>query len=48
MKIKIYKNHNFTCYGCETWSLALRAEERLRVFQNRELRGFGPKRTEVA
>jgi hypothetical protein len=32
-------------YGCETWSLALREERRLRVFENRVLRRiFGPKR----
>ena len=32
-------------YGCETWSLALRKERRLRVFENRELRKIlGPKR----
>jgi hypothetical protein len=35
-------------YGCETWSLALREEHRLRVFENRVLRRiFGPKRDEV-
>jgi hypothetical protein len=35
-------------YGCETWSLTLRDELRLRVFENRVLRGiFGPKRDEV-
>jgi hypothetical protein len=35
-------------YGCETWSLALREEHRLRVFGNRVLgRIFGPKRDEV-
>ena len=34
-------------YGCETWSLTLREERRLRVFENRMLRrGFGPKRDE--
>jgi hypothetical protein len=32
--------------GCETWSLALREEHRLRVFENRVLRIFGPKRDE--
>jgi hypothetical protein len=32
-------------FGCETWSLSLREEHRLKVFQNRVLRGiFGPKR----
>jgi hypothetical protein len=35
-------------YGCETWSLTLREEPRLRVFENRVLRRiFGPKRDEV-
>jgi hypothetical protein len=35
-------------YGCETWSLTLREEHRLRVFENRVVRGiFGPKRNEV-
>jgi hypothetical protein len=35
-------------YGCETWSLILREEHRLRVFDNRVLRRiFGPKRDEV-
>jgi hypothetical protein len=35
-------------YGCETWSLTLRVEHRLRVFENRVLRRvFGPKRVEV-
>jgi hypothetical protein len=34
-------------YGCETWSLTLREEHRLRVFVNRVLRRiFGPKRDE--
>jgi hypothetical protein len=35
-------------YGCEIWSLTLREEHRLRVFENRVLRRtFGPKRDEV-
>jgi hypothetical protein len=35
-------------YGCETWSLTLREEYRLRVFENRVLRRiFGPKRDDV-
>jgi hypothetical protein len=35
-------------HGCETWSLTLREEHRLRVFENRVLRKiFGPKRDEV-
>jgi len=36
-------------YGCETWSLKLREEHRLRVFQNTVLRRmFGTRRKEVA
>jgi hypothetical protein len=36
-------------YGCETWSFTLRDEHRLRVFENRSLRGiFGPKRERMA
>jgi hypothetical protein len=35
-------------YGYETWSLTLREEHRLRVFENRVLRRiFGPRRDEV-
>jgi len=35
-------------YGCETWSLTLREEHRLRMFMDRILRRiFGPKRDEV-
>jgi len=35
-------------YGCETWSLTLREERRLRVFENGVLRRiFGPKRDEA-
>ena len=35
-------------YGCDAWSLTLREERRLRVFENKVLRGiFGPKREEV-
>jgi hypothetical protein len=35
-------------YGCETWFLTLREQHKLRVFENRVLRGiFGPKRGEV-
>jgi small-conductance mechanosensitive channel len=34
--------------GCEIWSMTLREEHRLRVFENRVLRRiFGPKRDEV-
>ena len=49
MKIKIYKTIILpvVLYGCETWSLKLREECRLRVFENRILRRiFGPKRDE--
>jgi hypothetical protein len=35
-------------YGCETWSLTVREELKLRVFENRVLRRiFGPKRDRV-
>jgi hypothetical protein len=35
-------------YGCETWSVALGEEPRLRVFEKRVLRRiFGPKREEI-
>ncbi|KAJ4425795.1 hypothetical protein ANN_27420 [Periplaneta americana] len=35
-------------YGCETWTLTLREEQRLRVFENKVLRKiFGAKRDEV-
>ena len=35
-------------YGCETWSLALREERRLKVFEGRVLRRiFGPRRNGV-
>jgi hypothetical protein len=50
VKVKIYKTLILpvVLYGCETSSLALREEHRLRVFENRVLRGiFGPKRDEV-
>jgi hypothetical protein len=50
INIKIYRIIILTVvlYGCETWSLTLREERRLRVFENRVLRRvFGPKRDEV-
>jgi len=50
IKIKIYITINLpiVVYGCETWSLILREERRVRVFENRGLRRiFGPKRGEV-
>jgi hypothetical protein len=34
-------------YGCETWSLTLREDLWLRVFENRVLRISGPKWDEV-
>jgi hypothetical protein len=49
LKIKLYKTLILPVelYGCETWSLTLREEHRLRVFENRVLRMiFGPKREE--
>jgi hypothetical protein len=50
VKIKIYKTVILpvVLYECETLSLTLREEHRLRVFENRVLRRiFGPKRDEV-
>jgi hypothetical protein len=49
-KIKIYRTIILpvVLYGCETWSLTLKDEHRLRVFENRVLRRiFGPKRDGV-
>jgi hypothetical protein len=50
VKVKIYKTIILpvVLHGCETWSLTLREEHRLRVFDNMVLkRIFGPKRDEV-
>jgi hypothetical protein len=50
VKVKIYKTIILPVvfYGSETWSLTLREERRLRVYENRVLRRiFGPKRDEV-
>jgi hypothetical protein len=50
VKLKTYKTIILpvVSYGCETWSLTLREEHGLRVFENRVLRRiFGPKRDEV-
>jgi hypothetical protein len=50
LKIRIYKTIILpvVLYGCETWSLTLREEHRLRVVENRALRRiFGLKRDEV-
>ena len=49
-KMKIYRTImlHVSCYGYETWLLTLREERRLRMSENRLMRGiFGPKRDEV-
>ena len=48
--IKIYRTIvlSVALYGCETWSLTLKEERRLRVFENMVLRGISkPTRDEV-
>jgi len=50
LKIKIYRTIILpvVLYGCETWSLTLREERRVRGFENRVLRRvFGSKRDEL-
>jgi len=50
LKNKIFRNIilSFVLCGCETWSLTLREDHKLRVFENRVLmRIFGSKRDEV-
>jgi len=50
LKIKIYRTIILlvVLYGCEPWSLPLREERKLRVFENMMLRRmFGPRRDEV-
>ena len=50
LKIKIFRTIILPVvqYGCETWSLTLREERRLTVFESRVLRRvFGPKMVEV-
>ena len=50
LKIKIYGTTILpvVLFGRETWSLTLKEERRLRVFENKVLRRiFGPKRDEV-
>ena len=49
LKIKIYRTIILpVLYGCETWSLTMREERRLRMFENRVLRRvLGPKRDKV-
>jgi hypothetical protein len=48
LNTKIYKTVTLpvVLYGCETWSLTLREEHRLRVFENRVLKIFGSEREE--
>jgi len=49
LKIKISIVLPVVLYGCETWSLTVREENRLRVFENVVLRRiFGTKKEEVA
>jgi hypothetical protein len=50
VKVIIYKTIILpvVLYGCETWSLTVRKEHKLRVFENKVLRRiFGPKRNGV-
>jgi len=50
LKIKIYRTIILpvVLYGCETWSLTLREERKMRVFENKVLRRiFGPRSDEV-
>jgi len=50
LKLKIYRTIilHVLLYGCETWSLTLREEGKLRLFENMVLRRiFGPRRDEV-
>jgi hypothetical protein len=50
VKVKIFKTIIIpvVMHRCETWSLTLKEEHRLRVFENRVLRRtFGPKSDEV-
>jgi hypothetical protein len=50
LKIRIYTTKILSefSYGCETWSLPVREEHKLRVFENRALRRiFGPQRDVV-
>jgi hypothetical protein len=50
IRIRIYRTISLpvALYGCETWSLTLREDHKLRMFENRVLRRiFGPKGNEV-
>jgi hypothetical protein len=53
VKVRIYKTIILpvVLYGCETWSLTVREEDKLRVFENRVLRrieGWSDGRVEKA
>jgi hypothetical protein len=49
VKVRVYKAIILpvVLYGCETWSLTVTEEHKLRVFENRVLRIFGPRRDGV-
>jgi len=50
LKIKIHRSIILpvVVYGCETWSLTLREERRLKLFENRVLRRiFGPQKDKI-
>ena len=50
IKIRVYRTIILpvVLYGCETWSLTLREERKLRMFENKVLRRiFGPRRDKV-
>ena len=49
LKIKVYRTIILpvVLYGCETWLLTLREKRKLRVFENKVFRIFGPRRDEV-
>ena len=50
LKVKTYKTVILpvVLYGCETWSLTLREEHRIRVFENKVLKKiFGAKKDEI-
>ena len=49
LKVKTYKTIILpvVLYGCETWSLTLREEHRLRIFENKVGRYLGPRETKL-
>jgi len=50
IKINIYRSTILpvVLYGCETWSVILKEERRLKMFENKEMRRiFGSRRDEV-